>query len=48
MKVIQTEPLTTLKELNVPYEILVELKPVLKLHREYHLGQKLKTASYLE
>jgi DNA repair protein RecO (recombination protein O) len=48
MKVIQDEPLTTLKELSIPDEILTELRPVLKLHREYHLGQRLKTASYLE
>lgn len=48
MKVIQSGPLTALKELSVPDEIVAELKPVLKLHREYHLGQRLKTASYLE
>jgi len=48
MKVIQSGPLTALKQLSVPDEILSELKPVLKLHREYHLGQRLKTAHYLD
>jgi len=28
--------------------ILAEIRPVLKLHREYHLGRKPKTACYME
>jgi len=48
MKMMQSGPLTALKELSVPDEILAEFKPVLKLHREYHLGQRLKTAHYLD
>jgi len=48
MKMMQSGPLTALKELSIPDEILAEFKPVLKLHREYHLGQRLKTTSYLE
>ena len=48
MKVMQAGPLAALKELSIPDEIVAELKPVLRLHREYHLGKRLKTASYLE
>ncbi len=48
MKMVQSGPLSALKELSIPDEILAEFKPVLKLHREYHLGQRLKTVSYLE
>lgn len=35
-------------ELDVDEKILAEIKPVLKLHREYHLGHQPKTANYLE
>lgn len=48
IKLMQSKPLSTLKELKLTDEILKELKPVLKLHMEYHLGQRPKTASYLE
>ena len=48
IKLMQSKPLGTLKELKLTDEILKELKPVLRLHREYHLGQRPKTAVYLE
>jgi DNA repair protein RecO (recombination protein O) len=35
-------------ELDADEKILGEIRPVLKLHREYHLGHQPKTASYLE
>ena len=48
IKVMQTDPLRSLMKLQLKKEIAKELKPVLKLHREYHLGQRPKTANYLE
>lgn len=48
IKLMQTKPLTSLAKLKDTDEIVREIKPVLKLHREYHLGQRPKTASYLE
>lgn len=48
IKLMQTKPLTSVAKLKDTDEIVREIKPVLKLHREYHLGQRPKTASYLE
>jgi hypothetical protein len=48
IKVMKTHPLKSLMKLQVKEEIAEEIKPVLKLHREYHLGQRPKTATYLE
>jgi DNA repair protein RecO (recombination protein O) len=47
IRLIQTHPLGSLVKLQLTEEIAEELKPVLKLHREYHLGQRPKTANYL-
>jgi DNA repair protein RecO (recombination protein O) len=44
---MQTKPFRALMRLEFADEDVKELSPVLKLHREYHLGQKLKTTSYL-
>jgi DNA repair protein RecO (recombination protein O) len=48
IKRIQSGPLTTLKELKLTDEMIREIKPVLQRHKDYHLGQRLKTAAYLE
>lgn len=45
---LQTNGFSGLKDLNIVEEILIELKPVLKLHREYHLERRLKTAKFIE
>jgi DNA repair protein RecO (recombination protein O) len=37
-----------LTRLELPANVMGEIKPVLKLHREYHLGKRLRTADYLE
>ncbi|KPK18421.1 MAG: hypothetical protein AMK69_24880 [Nitrospira bacterium SG8_3] len=47
IRLIQTHPLGSLVKLQLTEEIAEELKPILKLHREYHLGQRPKTANYL-
>ena len=48
IKLMQTDPLPSLMKLQVTEEIRKEIRPVLKLHREYHLGQRPKTANYFE
>jgi DNA repair protein RecO (recombination protein O) len=48
IKVMKTQPLKSLMKLQIKEEIAKEIRPVLKLHREYHLGQRPKTAAYLE
>jgi DNA repair protein RecO (recombination protein O) len=48
IKRIQSGPLTTLKGLKLTDEMIREIKPVLQRHKDYHLGQRLKTAAYLE
>jgi DNA repair protein RecO (recombination protein O) len=48
IKVMKTQPLKSLMKLQMKEEIGKEIRPVLKLHREYHLGQRPKTATYLE
>lgn len=48
IKVMKTHPLKSLMKLQMKEEIGEEIRPVLKLHREYHLGQRPKTAAYLE
>jgi DNA repair protein RecO (recombination protein O) len=45
---LQANGFCGLKDLNIAEAILKELKPVLKLHREYHLERKLKTAKFVE
>ncbi len=48
INVMKTHPLKSLMKLQMKEEIVKEIKPVLKLHREYHLGQRPKTTTYLE
>lgn len=48
IKVMQSRSLNALKDLELKNEILTELKPVLRLHREYQLGKRPKTAAYLD
>jgi hypothetical protein len=45
---MRRKPLKDLLNLSVAQEILKEIRPVLKIHREYHLGKIPKTAAYLE
>jgi DNA repair protein RecO (recombination protein O) len=48
IKSMQAEPLTKLMALKLSEETIAEIKPILKLHRDYHLGQRPKTANYLD
>jgi DNA repair protein RecO (recombination protein O) len=48
LNAMQTQSIATTKTLSLPQEILVEIKTVLRLHREYRLERKLKTAKYVE
>jgi DNA repair protein RecO (recombination protein O) len=48
IEMMQTHPLGSLLKLDLREEITRQIKPVLKLHREYHLGQRPKTAAYME
>ena len=47
IQLMQTNPFHSLMRLEFTDEDMKELGPVLKLHREYHLGQRPKTACYL-
>jgi DNA repair protein RecO (recombination protein O) len=48
IKMMQAHPLGSLLKMHLIEGITKEIKPVLRLHREYHLGQRPKTAAYLE
>ena len=48
MRIMGSKPLKALLEIKCVDEVLAEIKCVLKMHREYHLGRRLKTASCLE
>ena len=48
IKIMRSKSLSTLMDLNFSDDMIKEIKPVLKLHREYHLGQRPKTAHYIE
>jgi len=48
IRLMRSRSLPALWTLTLNEEVLKEIKPVLRLHREYHLGQRLKTAFYLE
>jgi DNA repair protein RecO (recombination protein O) len=47
-RLIQSKSIMIFEQLNIPDEVISEIRPVLKLHREYHLGRQIKTAAYLE
>ncbi|MBW2608820.1 MAG: DNA repair protein RecO [Deltaproteobacteria bacterium] len=48
MRLIQSKAPDVFNKPAISDEIISEIKPVMKLHREYHLGQRTKTSSYLE
>jgi len=48
LNTMQGQPIAHSKALSFPEETLVEIKTVLRLHREYRLERKLKTAKYVE
>lgn len=48
MQAIQARSSNIMGELNLTNVMMSEIKSVLKLHREYHLGMRPKTADYLE
>jgi DNA repair protein RecO len=47
MKAIQSGSSNIMRELDLTDEIMTEINSVLKIHREYHLGMRPKTAGYL-
>ena len=48
IKLMQADPLSSLLKLHLIEDMVKQIRPALKLHREYHLGQRPKTAHYLE
>ncbi len=44
---VQSGPWEALQEVKVPEEIIAELRPVLRIHREYRLERELRTARYI-
>jgi len=48
IKMLYTNSLSDLNQWTVDEKVRSEIRPVLKLHREYHLGRQPKTACYLE
>jgi DNA repair protein RecO (recombination protein O) len=47
-RLIQSKSIMIFEQIDIPDEVISEIRPVLKLHREYQLGRQLKTANYLE
>ena len=47
-RLMQSKSVMIFEQLNIPDEAISEIRPVLKLHREYHLGRQIKTANYLD
>ena len=45
---MQSETLTQSSELSWTERVVKEIKPVLRLHREYHLERRLKTSKFVE
>ena len=45
---IQSESLNQSIKKNWPDALVDEIKPVLRLHREYHLERRLKTSKYID
>jgi DNA repair protein RecO (recombination protein O) len=48
LKTMQNQPMNQSQVMTLREETLLEIKSVLKLHREYRLERKLKTAKYVE
>jgi DNA repair protein RecO (recombination protein O) len=47
-KKIQSKALDLFENLNLSDEMISEIKPLLRLHREYHLGKRLKTSKFVD
>ena len=47
IRMMQSKKFISFEQFDVSDEAIQEINPVLKLHREYHLGQRPKTANYL-
>ena len=45
---IQSGTMRDIDGIIVSDDLIAELRPVLKLHMEYHLGQRPRTANYME
>jgi DNA repair protein RecO (recombination protein O) len=48
MMKIQSGPLNRMEDIHLSEEAIGEIRPVLKLHIEYRIGQRLRSAKYLE
>ncbi len=48
LKIIQSSPWSRAKALDLNSEMIHDIKPVLKLHMEYRIGRRLKSAEYLD
>ena len=48
LKKIQSKSLEVFDKLYLSGEMISEIRPLLKLHREYHLGRRLKTSCFLD
>ena len=48
LKKIQSKALDLFENLNLSDDMISEMKPLLRLHREYHLGRRLKTSKFLD
>ncbi len=48
LTIMQSAPWDDVKSIPLPEEVIREIKPVLKLHLEYRVGKRLKSAKYLE
>ena len=48
LKLIQSSPWGEVEEMDLNDAMVSEIKPVLKLHMEYRIGRRLKTADFLD
>ena len=48
LKLIQASPWSEAEKMDLNDEMIREIKPVIKLHMEYRIGRRLKTAEYLD
>lgn len=48
LRLIQSRSLEVFENSDYSAQIMAEIKSILRLHREYHLGKRLRTAGYLE
>ena len=45
---MQSKSLDLFEDLKLSSAMISEIRPLLKLHREYHLGRRLKTSRFLD